>query len=94
MKHYLINSKKDLYNLGLTSQLGSIIIQGRDETVFDAKEHVVNTIQRIDSENVKLRKYTFEGMKKLDDFLEMDLSMQHPMFQRLRDKIFFINPEF
>jgi hypothetical protein len=94
MKQYLINSKQDLYNIGLKSQLGPIIIKGRLETVFDAREHVVNTIQKIDSKNVKMKKYTLTNLHGLDDFLEMNLSMQNPMFQRLSAKLFVIDPDF
>jgi hypothetical protein len=92
MTKYHINSKNDLYKIGVNNQLGPIILSGRLETVFDAREHVVNTIQRINKNTIKMRKYTFEKMENLDDFLEMDLAMDAPMFQRLRNKILNENP--
>lgn len=92
MKTYHIDSKNYLYQLGVNSHLGKIIIQGRLETVFDARNHVVNTIERIDKETIKMRKYTFENMKGLDDFLEQDLAMNSPMFQRLRTRLMRENP--
>lgn len=92
MTKYHINSKDDLYKIGVSNQLGPVIISGRLETVFDAKDHVVNTMQRIDKDSVKIRKYTFEKTEDLEDFLEMDLAMTSPMFQRLRNKILNENP--
>ncbi len=94
MKSYIINSKQDLYNIGLKSQLGPVLIQGRLETVFDAREHVVNTVQRIDKEKLKMKKYTLENMTTLNDFSEREMTFQDPMFQRLSAKLFVIDPDF
>lgn len=94
MKSYLINSKNDLYNIGLKSQLGPVLIQGRLEMVFDAREHVVNTLQRVDKTKAIWRKYTLENMTNLDDFSEREITFQDPMFQRLSTKIFILDPDF
>jgi len=92
MTKYYINSKNDLYKIGVSNQLGPVIISGRLETVFDAREHVVNTIEKTGPKEAKMRKYTFENMDGLDDFLEQDLAMSSPMFLRLRDKLAKENP--